>query len=579
MGHVIAGRYELHDMVARGGMGSVWVARDLRDGQTVAVKLLHQVEASDLLRFVREAGVRLDHPHIAAPLGWVAEDDQVAFAMPLVRGGSAADLVRGRGPLPAPFVAELLRQLLAALGHVHAQGWVHRDVKPGNLLLDPCPATGRPRVRLTDFGIAVPVDEPRLTHTVDSGGIGTPGYMPPEGTADADPRADLYAAGVTGQVLLTGSRPRDLGAATEVEEGPLWQVLRRLTDPDVTRRPDSAQAALADLEVPELAWPTGGAGVVVPDVVAALGPVVDGPGEASAEPAPRRRRGWLVAATALALVVGVGGAVALATVGDDDPSGKGTASRSTPASSETTRVLTKDWVAARVATGEECAADLAGRFAVTQTGGVAECTSDGGTRQWQSTTGARVSPRAVRTAPPAEPTWSSRAQVGGEPCDEVGEYAIAQSQGWLVRCNGTVWIPESVYPAGDGSGRSEPDLYLPAWVDTRVPFGEACRTQGELMITRGGYPARCFERKEGGHAWVHAPEEMPVHWDATRSDPPAGDEAPRWDDTRPERESRCATAGEYGIEGGGWLVRCKDGVWALESQYPLPPGAREGSDG
>lgn len=228
-------------------MGSVWVSRDLRDGQVVAVKLLHQVEAVDLLRFVREAGLRMDHPHIAAPTGWVAEDDRVAFAMPLVRGGSAADLVRGHGPLPAPFVAEVLRQLLAALDHVHAQGWVHRDVKPGNLLLDPCAPTDRPRVRLTDFGIAVPVDEPRLTHTVDSGEIGTPGYMPPERTADPDPRADLYAAGITGQVLLTGSRPRDLGVATEAQEGPLWRVLRRLTDPDASRRHGSAQEALADL--------------------------------------------------------------------------------------------------------------------------------------------------------------------------------------------------------------------------------------------------------------------------------------------------------------------------------------------
>lgn len=576
MGHVIAGRYELHEMVARGGMGSVWLARDLRDGETVAVKMLHQVEASDLLRFVREAGVRLNHPHIAAPLGWVAEDDQVAFAMPLVRGGSAADLVRGHGPLPPPFVAEVLRQLLAALDHVHGQGWVHRDVKPGNLLLDPSDPAERPHVRLTDFGIAVAVDEPRLTHTVDSGEIGTPGYMPPERTADPDPRADLYAAGVTGRVLLAGARPGDLGAAPD---GALGHVLGRLTEPDLAGRYASAQEALADLEVPELAWPAGGAGVLVPDVVSALGSGEDDPAVAAPTTSPdrahRTRRGWLVAAVVLALVAVAGGAVGVAALGDDDPTEGGSAQA--PSSSSSTTALTENWVAARVTSGQECTEDLADHFAVTDDGGVARCAGSG---TWRAATrAASVSPRAVRTDPPAEPRWSSRAQAEGESCDEVGEYAIARANQWLLRCNGSTWTPESAYPTGDGKGRPKADHYLPAWVAQRVPFGTTCTTQGELMITRGGYPARCLERKEGGHAWVYAPQEMPVHWSAKRSDPPAGSARPRWDDSRPKRESRCETPGDYGIEGGGWLVRCKGGTWSLESQYPVPPKAQEDGDG
>ena len=104
------------------------------------------------------------------------------------------DVVR-RGPLPDSYVRVVLDQVLQALVAVHAAGVVHRDVKPGNLLLEPT-GTGRPWVRLGDFGIAVADGDPRLTRS--PGGVGTGGYMPPEQAAGAppDPRQDVYAAGV-----------------------------------------------------------------------------------------------------------------------------------------------------------------------------------------------------------------------------------------------------------------------------------------------------------------------------------------------------------------------------------------------
>lgn len=570
MGQIIAGRYELHDMLARGGMGSVWVSRDLRDGQVVAVKLLHQVEAVDLLRFVREAGLRMDHPHIAAPTGWVAEDDRVAFAMPLVRGGSAADLVRGRGPLPAPFVAEVLRQLLTALDHVHAQGWVHRDVKPGNLLLDPVAADKRPRVRLTDFGIAVALDEPRLTHTVDSGEVGTPGYMPPERSGEPDPGADLYAAGITGLVLLTGTRPRELGHATLDVPDALREVLRRLTDADPSRRYATAREALGALQAPDLAWPTGGAGVLVPDLVdqvqAARPPAPAAPPTRPARP----RRGWIAAGVAAVLAIGAGAAVAVQVVGDEDPTGTTTAKLTAAEPAET---LTKGWARPRVTIGAPCAQQDEDVRAITESGGLARCSASGAQTAWQRDTEGPVSVNAVLTDAPAEPTWSSVAQRSAEPCDEVGEYAIWAGSGELLRCNGSLWTPEAEYPTGDGQGRDNPALYLPTWVEQRVPFGTECLTQGSLMITQGGYPARCVARQDE-LVWAHAPKEMPVHWAAKASNPPEVPPAPSWAPERVERNDPCSQAGQYAIEGGGWLVRCKDRTWALERTYPAPPGSK-----
>lgn len=209
VGEVLGGRYELVDPLGEGGAGVVWRAWDHRERRYVAAKVLRQSDAATLLRFVREQAVRVEHPHVLTPLGWTGDDDRVLIAMPLVRGGSVATLVGDHGPLPAAWVATLLDQTLAALERLHAEGLVHRDVKPANLLLD---ATGvaPPRLRLADFGIVTGVDDPRLTHVHHV--VGTRGYAAPESLRagwDPDPRADLYAAGLSAAEMLLGERPTD----------------------------------------------------------------------------------------------------------------------------------------------------------------------------------------------------------------------------------------------------------------------------------------------------------------------------------------------------------------------------------
>ncbi|MEU1073086.1 MULTISPECIES: serine/threonine-protein kinase [unclassified Streptomyces] len=242
MGEVFAGRYELIDPIGRGGVGAVWRAWDHRRRRCVAAKVLQQSDAHTLLRFVREQALRIDHPHVLAPASWAADDDKVLFTMDLVTGGSLAHLIGDYGPLPPRFVCVLLDQLLSGLAAVHAEGVVHRDIKPANILLE-ATGTGRPHLRLSDFGIAMRKGEPRLTET--NYVMGTPGYFAPEQIMGADPDfpSDLFAVGLVALYLLEGQKPdaRALveyfathgtpGAPQGVPE-PLWQVLAGLLQPD-----------------------------------------------------------------------------------------------------------------------------------------------------------------------------------------------------------------------------------------------------------------------------------------------------------------------------------------------------------
>ncbi|GAA1180798.1 hypothetical protein GCM10009584_23520 [Ornithinimicrobium humiphilum] len=252
VGEILAGRYELVDPLGEGGTGVVWRAWDHRERRYVAAKVMRQSDAGSLLRFVREQAVRIDHRHVLTPHGWAGEDDRVLLTMPVVRGGSAATLVGDHGALPPVWAATLLDQLLAALESIHAEGLVHRDVKPANLLLD---ATGRgmPRVRLADFGIAAAVDQPRLTHVTHS--VGTLGYAAPETLEagwDPDPRADLYGAGLTAVELLTAERPTaqtDVAAVLDQVRvpSPFADLVLRLASPLPDDRPASATEARAQL--------------------------------------------------------------------------------------------------------------------------------------------------------------------------------------------------------------------------------------------------------------------------------------------------------------------------------------------
>ncbi|MFD4603952.1 serine/threonine-protein kinase [Streptomyces sp. NPDC058464] len=253
MGEVFAGRYELADPIGHGGVGAVWRAWDHRRGRYVAAKVLQQSDAHALLRFVREQALRIDHPHVLAPASWAADDDKVLFTMDLVAGGSLVHLVGDYGPLPPLFVCTLLDQLLSGLAAVHAEDVVHRDIKPANILLE-ATGTARPRLRLSDFGIAMRLGEARLTET--NLVVGTPGYIAPEQLLGAEPdfTADLFAVGLVALYLLEGAKP-DAKALVQyfAEHGtpgapkgipdPLWQVVASLLQPDPRARFHTATGA------------------------------------------------------------------------------------------------------------------------------------------------------------------------------------------------------------------------------------------------------------------------------------------------------------------------------------------------
>ena len=250
VGDLFAGRYELLDPLAEGGSGVVWRAWDHRNRAYVAAKVLRQVDAASLVRFMREQSVRVRHEHVLAPTGWAGEDDRVLLTMPIVRGGSVATLVGDHGPLPLVWVATLLDQLCAALVAIHALDLVHRDVKPANLLLD-ATGTGLPHLWLSDFGVATSRDEPRLTQGPYV--LGTPGFLAPECLApgwEPHPAADLYAAGMCALEMLVG-RKLALGRGVVVAEG--------IADGDVAALLDQAPGLMA-----------GGEGLALRELIVAL---------------------------------------------------------------------------------------------------------------------------------------------------------------------------------------------------------------------------------------------------------------------------------------------------------------------
>lgn len=212
-GTVVGDRFELTKFIAAGGMGEIWAARDLRLGRRVAVKLLpgefaDTKEFRDRFRAEARAIASINHPNVVSvfDFGEGQGPDGVWTAylvMELVAGPPLSTLIGNRGPLPAGQVASIIEQAAAGLAAAHARGLVHRDVKPGNLLVA---ADGT--VKVTDFGIAAAADPAAAaTGTV----VGTAQYLSPEQAAGqpAGPRSDLYSLGVVAFTALTGGPPFD----------------------------------------------------------------------------------------------------------------------------------------------------------------------------------------------------------------------------------------------------------------------------------------------------------------------------------------------------------------------------------
>ncbi|MCU1372957.1 MAG: serine/threonine protein kinase with sensor(s) [Actinomycetia bacterium] len=205
---VYNGRYELHRRIARGGMADVYLARDLLLDRPVALKVLFPEFSTDqgfVERFRREAqsAANLSHPNIVSIYDWGEEDGTYFIVMEYVEGRSLAQILRDEGALLPDRAADITTDIAAALGFAHRNGVIHRDVKPGNVLLSPLG-----QVKVTDFGIARAVStQDNLTQTGTV--MGTATYFSPEQARgeQVDPRSDVYSLGVVLYELLTGEPP------------------------------------------------------------------------------------------------------------------------------------------------------------------------------------------------------------------------------------------------------------------------------------------------------------------------------------------------------------------------------------
>jgi serine/threonine-protein kinase len=234
--------YEVVRELGRGGMGVVHEARRRADGLSVALKVITPAVAGSrgqLERFLREVSILhgLDHPNIVAFRDVGSAAGRLYFAMEYVPGRDAERLLKEEGPLTPPRAVALMCQVLAGLSYAHARGFVHRDVKPSNVLV--AEANGLDVVKLADFGLARAYQASQLSGLTLTGDVGgTPAFMAPEQITayrEAKPPADQYAAAATLYNLLTAEYPYDLPP-----RGPL-RYAKILNDPPVPvlrRRPD-----------------------------------------------------------------------------------------------------------------------------------------------------------------------------------------------------------------------------------------------------------------------------------------------------------------------------------------------------
>ncbi|MDF2093037.1 serine/threonine-protein kinase [Knoellia sp. 3-2P3] len=363
---LIAGRYEVQRAIGRGGMGTVWLARDNRLGRDVAVKQIGALpgeSANETRRAMREArsAAALNHPNAVAVYDVVDHENAPWLVMEYVEGETLADLIAREGALDPRRAADIGAQLASALSRAHERGIVHRDIKPGNVLID---RSGRPKI--SDFGIARGLGDDALTQT---GFVtGTPGYLSPELARGEDPDAasDVWALGATLYAAVEGRPPfaprsnpiallqdiargepqpmhqaGELGGAIEammhIDPAQRWDMstaaarLGQIGSGDLTMPLAGAAAAAATEVIPTAQEPTrampaaGGAaayGPPTPDPTPLPAPVPENGGDDT-----RRSRRWVPLLVAALLLLALGGGYLFSQLGDET----GTAGpRSTP---------------------------------------------------------------------------------------------------------------------------------------------------------------------------------------------------------------------------------------------------------
>ena len=334
---VIAGRYELKETVGTGGMSTVYCAFDTLLERNVALKILHEHYGGDeeyVERFRREARAvaQLSHPNIVTVIDRGEEDGKQFIVFELVDGENLKELVERGGPLPVRRVLELGLEVGRALAFAHAQGLIHRDVKPQNVLLD-----GDGRAKVTDFGIVRSLDAVGQTETGTV--LGTSHYIAPEQARGerVDAQTDVYSFGVVLHELLTGEVPYTgenfLSVAMKHVNDPVPSVLDTRPDAPIrlatlierclakepADRPASMDEVVAELEAvqAELDAREDGEGTMIMRKPA----VVPARARKQQRRAQRDRRApfWLLLLGLLLLAAAVGGI--LLVTRDDDPLG------------------------------------------------------------------------------------------------------------------------------------------------------------------------------------------------------------------------------------------------------------------
>jgi tRNA A-37 threonylcarbamoyl transferase component Bud32/dienelactone hydrolase len=306
----LADRYLVEGEIGHGGMATVYRARDLKHHRLVAIKVLRPelAQAMGGERFAREIklAAQLQSPHILPLLDSGEIDGLLYYVMPFVDGESLRDLMARDGALPPSEATRLLREIVDGLAHAHRQGFVHRDIKPDNVML------AERHALLMDFGVAKALADgraggptgtadPHVTLTEVGISLGTPAYMAPEQAA-ADPnidhRADIYAVGVMAYEMLTGAPPftgaPQLVIASHITKEPA---------PIATVQPD-VPPALAAIVMRCLAKDPGARYQTADELLQAIeGLVTPGGTAAYVEPAVRRRRTAMITVGVIALAV------------------------------------------------------------------------------------------------------------------------------------------------------------------------------------------------------------------------------------------------------------------------------------
>ncbi|SOC89383.1 serine/threonine protein kinase [Curtobacterium sp. 314Chir4.1] len=370
-GLTFGGRYQLSSRVAIGGMGEVWQATDLVIGRTVALKILKDEYLGDpgfLERFRAEArhAALVNHEGIANVFDYGEEDGSAYLVMELVPGEALSTMIEREHTLPVDKVLDIVAQTANALQAAHAVGLVHRDIKPGNLLITP-----DGRVKITDFGIARIADQVPLTATGQV--MGTVQYLSPEQASGhpASPSTDIYSLGIVAYEALAGRRPftgesQVAIAMAHINEQPpalpggIPEPVSALVMSCIAKKPADRPATAANLARAAQALRRGdvaAATVAVPAIAAggtvafnppqgqgndaataligtqagavAGGPVTPGSPVDGDDEEPKKKRAWiwwLVGGIAVLVVAGVIAAFALNGGGQPDP----TPSQSTP---------------------------------------------------------------------------------------------------------------------------------------------------------------------------------------------------------------------------------------------------------